>query len=87
MGNRACGNLYGLSWCVSTNSFECGGYGQDMAGASVAGSYDRSLFTCPDGTKVNIGPNFGGCAELQAAIFPSCDGNGDPDAGACDYRP
>jgi hypothetical protein len=41
------------------------------------GLYDRGtgIFTCPDGTQVNLGNDFGGCPALNALLGARCDRN------------
>ena len=34
---------------------------------------DTGIFTCPDGTEVDVGPNLGDCAALNALLAPACD--------------
>lgn len=58
------------------------------SGACAIGTIVPSHHTRPDGTAVDIGPDFGGCTELATrvnAYSQLCDGNGS--TAPCTYHP
>jgi hypothetical protein len=40
------------------------------------GTFASGIFTCPDGTKVDLGDDFGGCPALNALLHPGCNETG-----------
>jgi hypothetical protein len=78
MGKTAClssktiyGNPTAVQFCAGGDT-SCGAV--DDAGVPSGGALyqpETGIFTCPDGTQVDVGPNLGGCSVLNTLLSPA----------------
>ncbi len=70
------GALVFEQYCVPGDA-NCGDAQTDGGVVPVGGGvydHETGVFTCPDGTQVDVGPALGGCAVLNELLDPFCDG-------------
>ncbi len=86
MDHTTCLERYGDTYCRPGECTVSADGGVVNGGASYVTA--TGIFTCPDGTQVNIGSDFGGCTVLQELLslyaVGICDGQGNSDP-ACYY--